>query len=438
VKNPPAVHIDVPLAASTAPTKVRWKIFLMMLMLISINYIDRASLSVAMPLIAKEFDLGPAAQGLLLSSFFWTYAFMQIPGGMLADKYGPRSVIAAATLGWGFFQAIAAACTGWVSLLVTRLGLGAAEAPIYPAGGKLNGIWMTQNERGRGATLLDGGAPLGAALGALIIAGLIAHFDSWRTSFVVAGVGTMIAGFFAWWYIRNHPRQHPGVNDAEASYIEAAHAADLAAEPANASGKVLDFFKYRSTWGMFFGWMCFNALFYGLLTWMPTYLSKVHGLDIKQMGGAVFIMFFSGFVGEMVGGWIADKWRAAGASQAKVLRTLFGIASVIATVAIYNVPHFKDPVTVVVLLSVTLFFLRWCGLFWCIPSILGTRNRVGFLGGTMNLGGNCAGIGVPILVGVIVQATGSYDLALMLFAGAGAGLFVCSTLLIDYSKKLPV
>src|SRR6185503_18113547 len=167
------------------PTKVRWKIFLMMLFLISINYIDRASLSVAMPLIAKEFDIGPATQGLLLSAFFWTYALMQIPGGMLADRYGPRGVIAAATIGWGFFQAIAAVCTGWVSLLVTRLGLGAAEAPIYPAGGKLNGIWMTHTERGRGATLLDGGAPLGAALGAILISALIAALGSWRLSFVI-------------------------------------------------------------------------------------------------------------------------------------------------------------------------------------------------------------------------------------------------------------
>lgn len=197
------------MALTETKSSVRWKIFLMMLMLISINYIDRASLSVAMPLIAKEFDIGPAVQGLLLSSFFWTYAFMQIPGGMLADRFGPRVVIAGATLGWGFFQAVAAICTGWVSLMFTRLGLGAAEAPIYPAGGKLNAIWMTQNERGRGATLLDGGAPLGAALGALIIAGLITEFQSWRTSFVVAGIGTMIAGFFAWWYVRNHPRQHP-------------------------------------------------------------------------------------------------------------------------------------------------------------------------------------------------------------------------------------
>lgn len=429
---------DAAASDAVAPTRVRWKIFFMMLVLISVNYIDRASLSVAMPLIGKEFDIGPATQGLLLSAFFWTYAFMQIPGGMLADRYGPRVVIASATIGWGFFQAIAAACTGWVGLLFTRLGLGAAEAPIYPAGGKLNGIWMTHNERGRGATLLDGGAPLGAALGAIVISGLIAGLGSWRLSFLVAGVGTVLAGLFAWSYIRNHPREHPAVNDAEASYIEAAHAHDAAQAPAGASGRVLDFFRYRSVWGMFFGWMCFNALFYGLLTWMPNYLSKVHGLDIKQMGGAVFIMFFAGFVGEMIGGWIADKWRAAGASQSTVLRTLFGIASVIATVAIYSVSRFKDPVTVVALLSVTLFFLRWCGLFWCIPSILGTRDRVGFLGGTMNLGGNIAGIGVPIVVGLIVQATGSYFLALMLFAAAGAGLFVCSTLLIDYSRKLPV
>jgi len=92
---------------------------------------------------------------------------------MLADRFKPRIVIASATIFWGAFQAIAAVATSWPVLLLTRLGLGASEAPIYPAGGKLNGIWMTQTERGRGATLLDGGAPLGAALGSIVIAWLI-------------------------------------------------------------------------------------------------------------------------------------------------------------------------------------------------------------------------------------------------------------------------
>lgn len=150
-------------------TSVRWKIFLLMLCLVSINYIDRASLSIAMPLIAKEFVIGPETQGLILSSFFWTYALMQIPGGLLADRFKPRVMIATAIAAWGLLQALGALATSWPVLTLTRLGLGAAEAPIYPAGGKLTGLWLTPQERGRGgAPLLDGGAPLGAALGSLV------------------------------------------------------------------------------------------------------------------------------------------------------------------------------------------------------------------------------------------------------------------------------
>ena len=419
------------------PTGVRWKIFLLMLFLISINYIDRASLSVAMPLISKEFDLDPAMQGLILSSFFWTYAFMQVPGGMLADRFKPRIVIASATIFWGAFQAIAAVATNWPMLLLTRLGLGASEAPIYPAGGKLNAIWMTQTERGRGATLLDGGAPLGAALGSIVIAWLIAAFNSWRIAFVIAGVGTMLCGLLAWYYIRNAPRQHPSVNEAEARYIEQSHALEDADTPVSRGGSWMSYFRYRSVWCMCLGWMFFNTTFYGLLTWMPTYLFKVHNFDIKTLGGASFIIFFSGFVGELVGGWIGDFWRSRGGSPNLVFRTLFGIAAILATMSIFFVAYVTDPVAVVVLLSATLFFLRWCGMYWAIPSALAGREKSGFLGGCMNLGGNIAGILTPLIVGFIVQATGSYFLALMYFAAAGVALLICSTL-IDYSRKLPV
>jgi ACS family D-galactonate transporter-like MFS transporter len=418
-------------------TGVRWKIFILMLFLVSVNYIDRASLSVAMPLISKEFNIDPALQGLILSSFFWTYATMQVPGGMLADRFKPRIVIALATVFWGAFQAIAAVATNWWVLLLTRLGLGASEAPIFPAGGKLNAIWMTQTERGRGATLLDGGAPLGAALGSIVIAWLIAVFDSWRVAFVIAGVGTMLCGLWAWYYIRNEPREHPSVNEAEARYIEQAHALEDAATPAPRGGGWMAYFRFRSVWCMCLGWMFFNVTFYGLLTWMPTYLFKVHNFDIKTLGGASFIIFFSGFVGELVGGWIGDMWRTRGGSPNLVFRTLFGIAAIMVTVSIYSVAYVTDPVAVVVLLSATLFFLRWCGMYWAIPSALAGRDKSGFLGGCMNLGGNIAGILTPLIVGFIVQATGSYFLALMFFAAAGIALLICSTL-IDYSRKLPV
>jgi ACS family D-galactonate transporter-like MFS transporter len=416
---------------------VRWKIFMTMLTLITINYIDRASLSVAMPLIAAEFKLSPSMQGLILSSFFWSYALLQIPGGMLADRFKPRIVIASSTILWGSCQFLAAISSSGGSLMWTRLGLGAAEAPIYPSGGKLNAIWMTQNERGRGATLLDGGAPLGAAVGSILVTWLIGTLGSWRSAFAIAGGGTVLAGIWAWHYIRNSPAEHPGVNEAEAVYVEEAQRLEQLDEPASRTGRSLDFFKHRSVWAMCFGWMCFNSLFYGLLTWMPNYLNKVHGFDIAAMGGASFIVFFSGFAGELAGGWIADRWGATGASPNRVMRSLFGFAAIVATVSIFCVSYVSNSVIVVALLSSTLFFLRWCGLYWSVPSMIGTRAKVGFLGGVMNLGGNIAGVGVPLIVGLIVQFTGSYFLALMLFAAAGLGLLVGS-LAIDYGTKLPV
>src|SRR5437868_1880951 len=122
---------------------------------------------------------------------------------------------------------------------------------------------MTQNERGRGATLLDSGAPLGAALGAVIITWLIGALGSWRMAFIVAGVGTVLAGLYAWYFIRNNPREHSSVNEAEALYIERAREIELSQEPAKISGKSLDLFKYRSVWVMFFGYMCANVVFYG-------------------------------------------------------------------------------------------------------------------------------------------------------------------------------
>ena len=104
--------------------------FALVFVIVIVNFIDRASLSIAMPLIAAEFELSPAMQGLILSSFFWTYALAQIPGGWLLDRIGSRRVIAASTGLWGVFQAVAGGAVGGISLLFTRLGLGAAEHPL--------------------------------------------------------------------------------------------------------------------------------------------------------------------------------------------------------------------------------------------------------------------------------------------------------------------
>src|SRR6266571_1534996 len=374
----------------TRKTTVRWRIFLLILLIVAINYVDRASLSVAMPAISREFGIDAAAQGVILSSFFWTYAFMQIPGGWLADRYRPRSIIATATILWGVFQALAALATGWGMLLLARLGLGVAEGPVFPASGKLNAVWLPARERGRGAVLIDGGAPLGTAFGGLIIALLIGVFGSWRTAFVVAGLGTIAAGLFAYWYIRDTPREQPSTNEAEALYIETEHAKEdqALATPAAGRTNLLGFLRFRSFWGMLLG-------------------------------------------------FLADYWKARGGSPNLVMRTVLGVSGVLTTLSTLLLAFVSSPVAAVALLSSTLFFLRWAGLYWSIPATLTDRGRAGVLGGMMNFAGNLGGIFVPIIIGVIVQATGSYFLALMFFTASGI-LYLVSSLVIDYSRKLPV
>ncbi|MCY1286466.1 putative galactarate transporter [compost metagenome] len=425
--------VAVPMAACDRPTNVRWRIFLILLLLAAINYIDRASLSVALPLISAEFELTPALEGLMLSAFFWSYALMQIPSGMLLDRFQARTIVGIATVGWGAFQALAAGAHNWITLLITRIGLGVAESPIMPAGAKLNGAWLTPNERGRGATLVDGGAPLGTALGAIIIAGLITWFDSWRIAFVIAGVGTMLAGVWAWWYIRNNPAEHPGVNAAELAHINEANEAAMR-QHGGRKAVLRELLKSRSVLAMFAGYACYNSVFYGLLTWMPSYLHKTHGLDIKAMGGATFLIFMCGFVGELVGGYIADKWKAAGGAPNLVMRAMFSGSALVAALCILVVAYTPDATLVIGLLCVALFFIRWCGMYWCLPAILGGKSKSGVLGGSMNFCGNMVGVIVPILIGLIVQFTGSYFLALIFFVVMAFGLMLFSGL-IDYRER---
>ena len=330
MNNPSAESLALPAASATeCATNVRWRIFLIMLLLTAINYIDRASLSVALPLISSEFQIPPALEGLMLSAFFWSYALMQIPGGMLLDRFHTRRVIVVATVAWGAFQALAAGAHNWIILLITRMGLGVAESPIMPAGAKLNGAWLTPNERGRGAVLVDGGAPLGSAFGAIIIAGLIGWFDSWRIAFVIAGVGTMLAGVLAWKYIRNHPSEHPGVNAAELAHITEGNAT-VSQPGAVTSIPFKELLKDRSVLAMFAGYCCILSVFYGLLTWMPSYLHQTHGLNISGMGGATFLIFMCGFVGELVGGYLGDKWKSSGASPNLVMRSMFSGSALVA------------------------------------------------------------------------------------------------------------
>ncbi len=417
-----------PLTMAAARSTVRWRIFAIVFLLVVVNLIDRTTLSIAMPTIAREFVLSPAMQGVLLSAFFWSYALLQVPGGWLIDRFGPRLLITGSTVFWGLFQAMAALATGGMTLLLTRIGLGAAEAPVFPAGAKLSALWLAPQERGRGAVCMDAGAPLGAAFGGVIISFLILALHSWRLAFLVAGLATMTLGMIAWRYLRDDPATHPGVNAAELAHITGQAEADAPTVVAvEAPPRIVP----RSMAGLLIGRTSWAMINFGLLTWGPSYLAQARGFDLKQMGYATFVIFLCGMAGSLFAGFTADALLARGWRRGPVYKTMLGFSGVATLCAFLVLPRVGDPVGAVAILSATLFFLYWGSLYWSLPTVLAPRPKVGMLGGIMNFAGSASGIAVPIITGFILQFTGTY-LAVLLFFAACAGLYVVGTLLIAF------
>jgi len=433
--NPTAGAVSPTIAVSGAASSVRWKIFGVVFLITLINLVDRISLSIAMPTIAKELALSPTMQGLILSSFFWSYALLQLPGGWLIDKVGSRRVITGATLLWGGFQTLMGLASGGLSILLMRLGLGAAEAPLFPAGSKLNASWLAGNERARGAVLMDAGSPLGAAIGGLAIAQLILMFGSWRSAFVVAGLTTIAASWLSWRYLRDDPAQHPGVNAAELQHIRggcAAAAPSIAGSAAALASEAADraALPKRSVAAMCIGRAAWAMIYFGLLTWGPTYLAQSRGLNLKGIGASTFFIFFSAMLGSLSGGFLCDGLVTRGIARGKVVKGMVVVSGLVTLGTLFGLAYIGDAVQAVAALCVAAFFLLWGSLYWSLPSLLVPARRVGFVGGLMNCAGSCGGIAIPIVTGVILQATGSFDTVIDFFS-ACALVYVIATLFIE-------
>lgn len=408
----------------------RWRMVLLLFLLYTVNCIDRMSLSVGMPSIVREFHLTATLQGLILSAFFWTYSTFQIPAGWAADRYGARRMIGISVVLWGGFQCLAGFAVNGMTLLLTRIGLGVFEAPYMPAATKLSAAWLPPTERGRGVTLIDSGAPLGAAIGGLAISALIGMSGSWRTAFVIVGAVTIVFGLIVYRLLRNTPEQHPHIDVAERDYISAQKTA--AGETPRAKKAPLS----RVTIGaMVIGRIGWAMVFFGLVTWGPNYLSVGRGLDIRSMGFATFVIFLAGAVGEVLSGVTAD-WLQQRFARGIAFRILFGLSGGVSLLCLLALPFVADIHLAIAVLALGLFFHLWGGLYWLIPAMLAPQEQVGLVGGVMNFAGTGGAIVVPIAVGLIVDATGGYSMVILFFAGC-ALTYLIGSLLIDFGGKAP-
>ncbi|WP_431015219.1 MFS transporter [Bradyrhizobium pachyrhizi] len=417
-------------AADTRRSRVRLLIVTMLFLVTTVNYADRATLSIAGPALSKELHLDPVAMGYVFSAFGWSYVVAQVPCGWLLDRFGSKWVYAISIIVWSIFTAMQglvgflSAGAAVVLLFALRFLVGIAEAPSFPANARIVASWFPGNERGTASAFFNSGQYFATVIFAPLM-GWIAHAYGWRHVFYVMGALGIVMGI-AWIKTIYEPKQHPAINEAEFDYIKQGGAlVDMDAAKAGKtqdSGPSWDHIRQllanRMMLGVYIGQYCINTLTYFFLTWFPVYLVKERGLSILQAGFVATLPALCGFIGGVLGGVISDYIlrRTDSLTMARKIPIVGGMLLSMSIIAC----NYVDGQALVVGFMALAFFGKGIGaLGWAVVSDTSPKEAGGVSGGLFNTFGNLSSITTPIIIGYILAATGSFNGALV-FVGANA------------------
>jgi len=399
-------------SANTAPAPQahRWRLVALLSVSVFINYVDRGTLSVAAPVLARELSLPPAQLGLLFSAFFWTYALGQIPAGWLVDRFSVYRIYAGAYLLWCAATLLTGLSHTLFALLSFRLLLGLGESVVYPACSQLLVRYFSERERGRANALIESGAKAGPALGNLF-GGLILAYYGWRMLFVGAGVVGL--SWLVPWRLwsgtsAGTPRQ----------------SGDSASGPG-----MLEIIRRRDVIGTSLGLFCYGYVWYFLLSWLPSYLVIERHLNITAMAFFSAVPFFASGLSALICGWASDRLIASGHSVTRV-RKAFVVGGLLLCMLVLPAAMVQN-----VSLAMALLTAACCamGLFssnvWAITQTLAGPQAAGKWSGLQNAVGNLGGVASPLVTGIIVARTHSFFpafvcAAIALLVGAGAYFLV--------------
>lgn len=407
-------------------TNVRWRIISMLLIAATINYIDRVNLSYAAPMLMKEFGIGPAQMGIVLSAFLWTYFVLQVPMGLALDKFGVRFVYGGAALLWGFATIFTATAGGIVSLTAWRTLLGAGEAPLAPAGTKVIGYWAADHERGFASAMTVAGVPLGVFIGSPFIGWLLADFG-WQAVFVGTGVIALLWAI-GWIAYYRQPEQHRGANEAERAYLRNNSKRETMVTRAGWR----ELLTNRNILGLSIGHAALLFNLYFLLTWLPTYLIEQHHLTTLHTGIFGSIPWFFGLIGALLGGRLSDGLVRRGWPMMKARKAFLGLGMILSMASFVSL--YTETVTATIAcLSVAVFgVLITNSVVWAANAEIAPKQQGAQVSAIQNCIGNAAGLVAPIFAGVLLQWTGSWMAPLVAAAViALAGAVVYTVMLSD-------
>src|SRR3989442_1042303 len=278
--------------APDVTNKRRWVIVGLLFAASLINYLDRATISFALPLISTDLHLAPATKGLLLSSFFWSYALMQIPIGWCADRFNLRWLYAGAFALWSLAQGLTGLAGSLAVLVGFRILLGIGESIYLPGGTKIVSLLFARRDCGLPSGFFDFGTRTGLVLEGVLVPWLLVHYG-WRQTFLIVGFAALI--WLVPWFL-TFPSRLRSMNRDGAS-----------PQPGTFSGRLWSALADRNLMGICLGFFCFDYYWYVLVTWLPDYLVTVRHLSIVQAGFYASLAFFTFGITEPIGGWIADS-----------------------------------------------------------------------------------------------------------------------------------
>ena len=374
-------------------------VVLLLALAVFINYVDRGNLATAAPLVQDELHLTNAQVGLLLSAFFWSYAPAQLLSGWLAHRFDVRYTLAAGLAVWSLATMLTGLTVGFAVLVALRLVLGLGESTFYPCNARLLAERAPEEQRGAANGLVAAGQALGPTLGTLAGGMLMARYG-WRAVFVFLGILSLL-WLFPWLRVTRTalpPSAHVAADSRPVGYL-----------------RIL---QRSEAWGTGIG--CFLTFYgyYFVLTWLPLYLVKARGLSLVQMAQVGSLVYCMHALSCPTVGWISDRLIERGASTNRVRKTAMVIGSIGVAVTLLACAHASLATCIVLLLIVGFFFGFLQPQIFAAAQTLGGARAAGKWMALQNMLGNFAGILSPPVTGIVVDRTGSYDLAFALAAAS--------------------
>ncbi len=372
---------------------LRWIIVGLIFFATLINYIDRLTVSVLAPIITRDLNLTNTEFGGVATWFLFAYTISQSLSGKLYDRVGIKRGFTASITIWSLAAMAHTFSVGIRSLSTFRFILGLGEAGNWPGAAKTVAEWFPARQRALGMAIFNSGAAIGSIVAPPVIVGLYAYFGHWQEVFVVTG----LLGFVwlaVWWFVYDKPETHKWLTRDELAMIKEDEHSIPAAEEHSPIGW-LQLLRYRQTWAVVVARFLVDPIWWLYITWLPLFLYKVHGFDLKQIALFAWVPYAAADAGSLFGGWLSGFLIGRGWSVNAARKAVIGFAALLMPAGI-AAAFTPNSMTALILIGIVLFgFQVWINNVQTLPSDFFPSKAVGSVAG---LGGTGAGIGSMIFI----------------------------------------